>query len=130
MKPLSVVTFTLIACAPGIARAQAPASAPVVLSVPTSARVAALGGAWVAGRDQDVVFSNPAQLIGARSDFAVTGVHTGPGANGGSFATVYAGGKWSMTLGIGIQAINFSSTVGQTTAFPVGPLLTLGAFAP
>lgn len=126
MRSLRVMTFLLAVGVPAVAAAQAPASAPVVLSVPTSARAAALGNAWVAGRDQDVIFSNPAQLIGARSDFAVTGIHTGPGANGGSFATVFTGGKWSMTLGFGVQALNFSSTVGQTTAFPVGALLTPG----
>ena len=49
--------------------AQAPPTGPLVLHIPSSARTAALANAWVAGRDQDVIFHNPAQLIGARSGF-------------------------------------------------------------
>ena len=127
MKRPCIVMLFLAACPPSMAFAQAPATAPVVLSLPTSARVAALGSAWVAGRDQDVIFSNPAQLIGTRSDFAVTGIHLGPGTNGGSFATVYAAGKWSMTLGLGVQAVNFTTAASQSTPFPVETLLSPGA---
>jgi len=47
------------------AYAQTPAG-PLLLLVPATPRTAALGNAWVAGRDQDVLFYNPAQLIGAR----------------------------------------------------------------
>ena len=121
------VALALIACLwPASAFAQAPASAPLVLAVPSSARVTALGGAWVAGRDQDVVFSNPAQLIGARSDFSLSLAHWGPGANGGSFASVYAGGKWSLTLGFGVKLLNFTTEPGRQAPFPPDTLLTRG----
>ncbi len=100
-RPLMM--FALLATLwPGTARAQAP----IVLGAPTSARATALGGAWVSARDQDVVFANPAEIIGARSDFAVTMTRLGPGENGGAFGAIYAGGKMSFTLGFGAQVIN------------------------
>lgn len=74
---------------------------PPVLSAPVSARVAALGNAWVAGRDQDVVFSNPAQLVGVRPDFGVSVGHLGRDRSMGTMASTYAAGKLSFTLGWG-----------------------------
>lgn len=124
-RTLSIALLCSVAW-PVLASAQAPASAPLVLAVPSSARVAALGNAWVAGRDQDVVFSNPAQMINVRPDFAVSMAHFGPGANGGSFATVYAAGKLSFTLGAGIQILNFSPGINQASPFGVESLLTRG----
>ena len=53
------------------AYAQTPAG-PLLLLVPATPRTAALGNAWVAGRDQDVLFYNPAQLIGARQGLDVS----------------------------------------------------------
>lgn len=122
---LPIVVLCSVVCPP-LAHAQAPASAPLILSVPSSARVAALGNAWVAGRDQDVVFSNPAQMVNTRPDFAVSAAHFGPGANGGSFATVYAAGKLSFTLGVGVQTMNFTTAAAQSTPFDVGTLLARG----
>jgi hypothetical protein len=94
---------------PAAAGAQT-ATAPLVLGAPSSARATALGGAWVTGRDQDVVFSNPAQLIGARSDFALSMTRLGPDENSGSFASTYAAGKMSFTLGFGAQVLNTTTT--------------------
>lgn len=91
---------------PSVTGAQTTAAAPLLLGAPSSARATALGGAWVAGRDQDVVFSNPAQITGARSDFALSMTRLGPGENSGSFASIYAGGKMSFALGFGAQVIN------------------------
>ena len=99
----------LVAALPLSAFAQAPATAPLVLTLPSSARVAALGGAWVAGRDQDVVFTNPAQLIGTRTDFSASFFRLGPAANGASLTSAYAAGKLSFTLGWGVQFVNFTT---------------------
>jgi hypothetical protein len=111
-RPISLLA--LLAClSPASALAQAPPTAPLVLTTPASARAAALGGAWVAGRDQDVIFVNPAQLIGARSDFALSLARFGPAASGVSMSSAYAAGKMSFTLGWGVQVVNF--TDGLTT---------------
>jgi hypothetical protein len=97
----SGVLFTLLVClTPVGALAQTP-DVPFVLGAPASARVAALGSAWVAGRDQDVVFSNPAQLVGVRTDFSLSVAHLGPDRTMGSLTSAYAAGKLSFTLGWG-----------------------------
>jgi len=100
------------------AHAQAPASGPLLLLVPATPRTAALGNAWVAGRDQDVLFYNPAQLIGARQglDVSIT-QHGGQGTTWG-LGSVYAGGKWSLTLGWGAAFANYSPNA--ETLYPYG----------
>lgn len=102
---------------PALATAQAPPTAPLVLTQPSSARVAALGGAWVAGRDQDVIFHNPAQLIGARTDFSVSMARFGKHANMASMTSAYAAGKLSFTLGWGVQMVSFSAVDGSLPPF-------------
>jgi hypothetical protein len=115
----TVRLFVLLACViPASALAQAPPTAPLVLTTPATARAAALGGAWVASRDQDVIFVNPAQLIGARSDFALSLARFGPAASGGSLSSAYAAGKWSFTLGWGVQFMNFTDS--QSAVASVG----------
>lgn len=123
----SLAAALLVGLWPLSAFAQAPLTAPLVLTLPSSARVAALGGAWVAGRDQDVVFTNPAQLIGARTDFSASFFRLGPAANGASLTSAYAGGKMSFTLGWGIQFVNFTTAAGQSPPFSHDVLLTRGA---
>ena len=109
------------------AHAQAPDSGPLVLRVPVSTRAVALGNAWTAGRDQDVIFYNPAQLIGARTEFAVSlGRHGG--ATSGSMTSVYAAGPLSMTFGWGVHLVNF--TTSGSDAYPFAPdiLVRRGVF--
>ncbi|TAK14955.1 MAG: hypothetical protein EPO35_08835 [Acidobacteria bacterium] len=98
---------------PAAAAAQAPPTAPPVLTLPSSARVAALAGAWVAGRDQDVVFHNPAQLVGVRTDFSVSMARLGDKTNMASLTSVYTAGKLSFTLGWGVHLIDFDATNRQ-----------------
>lgn len=100
------------------ASGQSPAG-PLLLLVPATPRTAALGNAWVAGRDQDVLFYNPAQLIGARPglDLSITR-HGGEGTTWG-LGSVYVGGKWSLTLGWGAQFADFSPS--PDLAYPYGP---------
>ena len=108
----------VLACAVP-AFAQAPPAAVPVLTLPSSARVAALAGAWVAGRDQDVVFHNPAQLVGTRTDFSVSMARLGDKANMASLTSVYAGGKLSFTLGWGVQLVDFETTNRQNAVATV-----------
>ena len=76
--------------------------------MPSSARTSALGNAWVAGRDAEVVFYNPAQLIGSRSEIAVSVQRPGPAGASVSAASAYAAGRWSLTLGWGVHALGFN----------------------
>jgi hypothetical protein len=81
------------------ALAQAPPTGPLILHVPSSARTASLGNAWVAGRDVDVIFHNPAQLIGQRPGLDVSITRLGPSSTAASVGSVFAAGKWSLTFG-------------------------------
>lgn len=86
----------------------APLPGPVVLQLPSSARTAALAGAWVAGRDHDVIFHNPAQLVGnTRAGVDLSLIRYGPASTSKSLASSVAAGKWSATLGWGVQLVDF-----------------------
>lgn len=101
---------------PVLAEAQAPPAGPLLLIIPSTPRTAALGNAWVAGRDQEVLFYNPAQLIGARQGLDLSITRHGCEGTTGTLGGVYAGGKWSLTLGWGVQFADFS--VDPATPYP------------
>jgi hypothetical protein len=63
--PLRAVLFAAFA-APSILHAQNEIVAPLILRLPSSTRALAMGDVEVAGRDDDVLFYNPAQLVAAR----------------------------------------------------------------
>ena len=122
---VSVAVLILCASLPTQSFAQAPAVGPLLLIIPATPRTAALGNAWVAGRDQEVLFYNPAQLIGARQgmDFSIT--RHGSAGTTATLGSVYAGGKWSMTLGWGVQFADF--TVSPPTPYPYAPDVLLSS---
>src|SRR3954470_23148294 len=74
-KLLSALVLAVLATP---AWAQAPPAAPLVLQLPATARAMALGDAWVTGRDSEVIFYNPAQIVGASRTFGVTFGRPGP----------------------------------------------------
>jgi hypothetical protein len=91
-----------------------PLPGPLVLLVPSSARTAALGSAWVAGRDHDVIFHNPAQLVGnTRAGVDLSLIRYGRASTLKSLASSFAGGKWSLTLGWGVQIVDFDRGVAS-----------------
>jgi len=108
------------------AHAQAPPAAPLVLGQPTSPRTAALGNAWVAGRDHEVVFYNPAQLIGARAELDVSVARIGSDSTMATFGSAYAAGKWSLTLGWGVQVLRFSADAVTPNPYAPDVLLSSG----
>jgi len=126
-KRLVPLALALAALTPSTARAQAPPSGPVVLLQPATPRAAALGGAWVAGRDQDVLFYNPAQLIGARPGFDVSFMRYGRDATQTTFTSVYAAGKWSLTLGWGVTLLHFRADPAAAYPYSSDVVLSGGA---
>lgn len=88
------------------APAQTTPPGPAVLNLPASARTMALGDAWVAGRDNDVIFYNPAQMIGGRQEFIASLMRHHPSSEMGSLSGYYAAGRWSFTLGWGARVLN------------------------
>ena len=117
----SRTTLFLVACALGSAAgAQSPDAGPLLLRFPASTRATALGNAWVAGRDEDVVFYNPAQVIsGTRGGFNATFAVIAKQAKFGSISGAYAAGPKSLTLGWGVQFLNYSVTASE--AYPFAP---------
>jgi hypothetical protein len=107
------------------AHAQAPPVGPLVLLLPATPQAASLGNAWVAGRDREVIFYNPAQLIGVRGGFDVSVVQTGSDSTMATFGSAYAAGKWSMTLGWGVQAVRFSAD--PAAPYPYSPDILLSS---
>ena len=111
----------------GAATAAAPAGAqdagPLALLVPVSARAAALGNAWVAGRDEYTIFTNPAQ-INATTSFGMT--LAAYGTDGRSLATAAAVTSGAYTLGWGVTLIDFS-TSRSNTAYPFVPAALTGS---
>ncbi len=123
--PAIVLIFTI--GAPGIARAQAPASGPLILQLPATPRTAALGNAWVAGRDQDVLFYDPAQLINARQGLDASFFHYGADGRRATFGGIYAGGKLSFTLGWGVQYASFKVDPDTTAPLTTDALFQTGS---
>ncbi len=124
----AALTASLVvwALAPSPAWAQAPPTGPLVLHIPTSARTAALGNAWVAGRDLDVIFHNPAQIIGTRSTIDLSVARLGPASTMLSAGSIYAAGKWSLTLGWGAQFVGVNA---DAAPYPFSPDVTLASGA-
>ena len=128
MKPIGLISIVTAVSSvlPSLAFAQAPVTAPLVIHLPSSARTAALGNAWVAGRDAEVIFYNPAQLIGARQEFGVSISRPGPAGTAISAASTFAAGRMSLTLGWGVQAIGFSVDPLAPYPYATDALLTRG----
>jgi hypothetical protein len=122
MRPSSRSIALLLLSAAGLP-AQSPSAGPLVLRLPASARVLALGNAGVAGRDDDVLFYNPAQLTIVRGS-TISAQRYAPGNTSGALSTVFpfAGGG----IGLGVQWLGFST---DATSFPysASTLHTTGA---
>ncbi|HEX5071092.1 MAG TPA: hypothetical protein VFV78_12825 [Vicinamibacterales bacterium] len=113
---LRPIVFLSVCAVATPALAQAPPTAPLIFHLPASARIGALGNAWVAGRDQDVIFHNPAQIIGAARPFGVTIDRPGPSATAFTVANSFAAGKYSLTLGYGARFLDFRTD--EFAAYP------------
>jgi len=86
---------------------------PLALRLPASARALAMSNIAVAGRDDDVIFYNPAQLVIARGT-SMSVARVAPDQYGGTMSTVLRLGSGG--LGIGV---NFLEYHVQTGIYPV-----------
>ena len=99
-----------------VARAQGPATAdrreryaPLILKLPSTARVLSLGGAQVALRDVDAVFGNPA-LVGIGTGLAFGAERYASGATAGQFASSSTIGP--LGIGVGVQLLDAGAGYG------------------
>jgi len=83
---------------------------PIVLLLPAGARTLATGNVGVAGRDDDVLFFNPAQLAVARG-FSASGERYSPTASGGSLSAVTRFSKGG--IGIGMRMADYRVAHGE-----------------
>ena len=89
------------------AAAQNAGYGPLAVTLPTSARMLAMGDIGVAGRDDDVIFYNPAQLIVARgTSFSLT--RLSETARGGTMSTVLRFGPGA--IGFGANYLEYQVT--------------------
>ncbi|MGI8498134.1 MAG: hypothetical protein ACR2OG_11205 [Gemmatimonadaceae bacterium] len=124
MRRLGTIIRLLSAIAPALAppvaaRAQSGRYAPLVLQLPASTRALGMGNAWVAGRDHDVIFYNPAQL-GVGLGLGVSVERYRSGSTLGTMAASTALGSGG--IGIGVQMLDY----GATTLFP-SPIAALAS---
>ena len=97
-RTLTASALLLMTFMPTRAEAQARPFLPVVLRVPMSTRMLALGDAGVAGRDDDVVFYDPAQVAVARGT-SVSGERYSSSTSGGALSTVMRLASGGVALG-------------------------------
>lgn len=89
--------------------AQTTKHGPLALRLPASARAQAMGDIAVAGRDDDVIFYNPAQLVVARGT-SISFARTAPEVRGGTMSTVLRLGSGG--LGVGVNYLEYRAAYG------------------
>jgi hypothetical protein len=112
--------FTLLIATAAPAAAQD--AGPLALLLPVSARPAALGNAWVAGRDEYAVFSNPGAVA------ATTGFNISLGTYGSDTRTLAAVSGTTVgpaTIGWGVHLVDFS-TSRTDPGYPFAPAKLTG----
>ena len=98
------------------AAAQTTSYGPVILRMPASARILAMGDIGVAGRDDDVIFYNPAQLFVARgTSFSLA--RLSESTRGGTMSTVLRLGPGG--VGFGVSYLEYQA---PPLSYPVRPI--------
>lgn len=88
------------------AAAQTTEYGPLALTLPSSARTLGMGNVGVAGRDDDVLFFNPAQLVVARGT-SMSLARSSEVARGGTMSTVLRLGSGG--VGFGVNYLEFQT---------------------
>ncbi len=98
--------------------AQARGEAPLVLRLPSSARIAAMANAGIAANDGDALLYNPGMLNGARG-IAVSMQRYGSFGTAGAFGTVTQVGV--LNVGVGAQFVDWRAPSGTAWGDAVRP---------
>jgi len=96
-----------------VAEAQTTTYGPLALRLPASARALGMGDIGVAGRDDDVIFYNPAQLSVARGT-SMSAERVAPDTYGATMSTVLRIGSGG--FGIGVNYLEYRA---QTGIYPI-----------
>lgn len=98
-----LLAFSTTVISPSTVRAQA-GEGPIVLRLPNSARIAALGNAGVASNDGDALLYNPGMLSASRGA-SISVQRYGSQATAGAFGSTTASGNF--TYGLGVQFLDW-----------------------
>src|SRR5262245_65460375 len=104
----AVVVTSLVV--PSLVVAQDHAYTGLVLRLPSSARTLAMGNVGIVGRDDDVLFYNPAQLVAARGT-SVSAERFSRFARSGTLSSVIRFNNGG--IGIGGTVSNYRSVTGN-----------------
>jgi hypothetical protein len=119
LREVFLLTAWATAAVASVARAQGASSdrreryAPLILTLPATARVLSLGGAQVALRDVDAVFGNPA-LVGTGTGLAFGAERYQSGATAGQIASSSTIGP--LGIGVGVQLLDAGPRYGMFPA--------------
>lgn len=117
---LAVLVVALLA--PAASQSQARGYGPIVLQLPVSTRAIGFGNAYVAVREPEAVFYNPANS-GGRNVVAISAERYGSQAVAGAFASSYSFGP--IGLGVGAQLVDYHvAAPGYPDLAPNGAQLT------
>lgn len=125
----------LLAATAAAAGAQEYPLAPLIARLPGGTRALAMANADAGGREDDVIFYNPAQLAVARGTSASAEFYTGANLLATLSTAMSVGGGG---LGIGVQSLTFSSdaapfanpdALGTSSLLPASGLLLTAGYA-
>ena len=123
-----IAALAAFVCLPVTGAAQAGGYGPLVLQLPASTRAIGFGNAYVAVREAEAVFYNPANA-GGRNLLAASVERYGSEAVAGAFASAYAFGPAG--VGIGAQVVDYRvAAPGYPSLAPNGEELMAGGPLP
>jgi hypothetical protein len=120
LRLASRLSYSILASLPLLLNAQAPENGPLLLLLPASPRAVAFGNAWVAGRDESVVFYNPAQIT-PTNGFGLSYSRYDDAGQVGTFAYGVTVGRY--TFGLGARTAVYSPSTGADLSFEPAELL-------
>jgi hypothetical protein len=122
-RSLSLTALAVALTVSAGAQSSAPASGPLVLLLPTSARLTGVGNAGVSMRDDYAVFYNPA-LIGPSN--GIGGSFTRYGSNGTLGALASGAAVGPLNYGWGVSLVEFKARNGSSYPFSPTELTSTG----
>ena len=106
---LALAAFAILNSVPARSTlAQPVGEGPLVLRIPSSARIAGMANVGIVSNDGDAMFYNPGMLASSRGS-AISLQSFGEAATAGSMATTSTSG--SLTIGIGAQHLSYADAV-------------------